>query len=290
MLQPGDVQCPILPNNHLTRKIREEIINKELYIKPQDRRDVIRTIEQLSLTAPYVGLIHAIGSRPFYVFYSLPVQLHSYKEYCRVNRNSSFICVDATGSLVQKLPISEGGKTGHICLYSILINFDKTTLSVPSMLSEKHDTELIEYWLKQWMRKGALKPKEAICDYSRALPAALYMVFNNNHTIKSYIDICFHLSAKINSATERQAREIHTLIRVDVAHLIHLVSRWACFKKLRYTSVREFYIRCVALMVDCQSRDEFEHIFLLTCTVSLHGYEDNKVDLSIASTAKKARK
>ena len=222
MLQPGDVQCPILPNNHVTRKIKEETINKELDVKPQDRRDVIRTIEQLSLTAPYVGLTHAIGSRPFHVFYSLPAQLHSYKEYCRVNRNSSFICVDATGSLVKKLPISEGGKTGHIFLYSIVINFDKTTLSVYHMLSEKHDTEFIEYWLKQGIRKGASKPKEAICDYSRALLAALCLAFNNNHMIKSYIDICFRLSAKINSTTERQAREIHTLIRVDVAHLIHL--------------------------------------------------------------------
>ena len=43
-------------------------------------------------------------------------------------------------------------------------------------------------------------------------------------------------------------------------------------------------------MLDCQSRDEFEHIFLLTCTVCLHEYEGNKVDLSMASTAKEARK
>lgn len=56
-------------------------------------------------------------------------------------------------------------------LSAIIINFDNTTLILCQMLSERHTTEFIEYWLR--IKNGALKPKEAVFDYSRALLSAM---------------------------------------------------------------------------------------------------------------------
>lgn len=67
------------------------------------------------------------------------------------------------------------------------------------MLSETHNTEFITYWLMQWIRAGAPKPKVAVSDYSRALILGLCLAFNNcNCTIKSYIETCFAIVTNIH--------------------------------------------------------------------------------------------
>jgi len=91
------------------------------------------------------------------------------------------------------------------------------------MLSEKHTTEFIELWLRQWLRMGAPKPKQIICDYSRALLCGISLAFNNQ-TIKSYVDDSFNAILRPLDARKRA----DTIIRIDVAHLIVAVCRWNC--------------------------------------------------------------
>lgn len=240
----------------------------------------------MALKPEYSGIIHSVSSRPFYVFYFAPAQLHAYKEYCRLNRDSNFICIDATGSVVKTLERSDGTKTGHIFLYSIVIHFDNSTIAINQMLSEQHDSEFIEFWLKRWIKAGAPKPKVAVCDYSRALLSALSLAFNNQ-TVKAYISYCFsHILKPTFQISEKPA----TSIRVDVAHLIHLICRWKCFKGLRHPSIKEFFVRCVALMVECTSLSVFEEILILTCVVGLQTHEDAQLGIAEVNTAREARK
>ena len=286
-LQPGETEGPMVPNPNRARQAKREGIYKEFEIKLADGRDLINSIEEMSTRSPYIGFIHSVGSQPFYVFYSSLAQLHAYKEYCRINKKCSVISIDATGSLVQKLKRANGTKSSHIFLYVIVINFERTTLSVYQMLSEKHDTKFITYWLRQWLRKGAPKPTEAVCDYSRALLSALCLAFNDV-TIKSYLDICFTFLIRGNTAHGLEA-EIYTRIRVDVAHLTHLACRWKCWNSVTHKTVRDFLIQCLALMVDSQTVTEFEEMFLLTCSVALQEYDDSEVELVHAFTVKEAR-
>lgn len=51
-------------------------------------------------------------------------------------------------------------------------------------------------------------------------------------------------------------------------------------KTQRYPYIKNFFVRCFALMVDTRSIEEFEQIFLLTCTVALQPHEDNFVSTS----------
>ncbi|CAL1680999.1 unnamed protein product [Lasius platythorax] len=161
IMRPNETEPSISPSGDVFRQAHKKGVDAELGVKENDGRDLVRTIEEMSLKPEYIGLIHDVGSLPFHVCYSTQAQLHAYKEYCRLNKNKSVISLDSTGSVVRRLD-RKSQKSGHIFLYAIVINFDNTTIFVYQMLTEKHTTEFIELWLRQWLRMGAPKPKQKI--------------------------------------------------------------------------------------------------------------------------------
>lgn len=164
----GDNEPYFLQLNKVYRQAKPEYINKKLGItwKHQDRRDIIKSIDlfNMSTEISYVNVIHEVSSNPFHVFYCTLAQLHVYQEYRRITKDRSEIYIDETDSLIKKFETCLDRKLNHIFLYSITINFKQTTLAVNQMLSVKHNTEFIEYWLKSWLHMGASPPKEAYCD------------------------------------------------------------------------------------------------------------------------------
>lgn len=118
---------------------------------------------------------------------------------------------------------------------------------------------------------SATKPEEAISDYSRAFLGAMTSAFNRM-TIKEYVSSCFSAINGHNTKIFEISRPADTYIRVDVAHLIKLVCRWKCFDK-KHLDIKTFFVRCVALMISCQSFQKIESILLLTLTVSIQQYE-----------------
>ncbi|CAL1672322.1 unnamed protein product [Lasius platythorax] len=99
------------------------------------------------------------------------------------------------------------------------------------MLSEKHNTEFIEYWLKSWLRMGASPPNEAHCGWSRALVTALCGAFNQQ-TIKNYVDSLFLSATKENKKCNQWRPP--TFLRVDVAHVMHFCTKWKCIKAQKH--------------------------------------------------------
>lgn len=90
--------------------------------------------------------------------------------------------------------------------------------SVSHMLSKRHDNNSIYYWLIEWIRDGALCPKQIITDMSLALMAAVVRAFTQYNNLKSYISACFKL---LTCAKE----DLPTcFIRCDVAHIIKLIT------------------------------------------------------------------
>lgn len=183
--QIGEIEPPNMYKSSIFNQAKKEYVDSELNVELTDGWDLIRTIEKMMTTPPYAESIQAVGSNPFFVFYMTTPQLHAYNEYCRLQK-WSFINIDTTGSIIRTIKRSDNTETGHVFLSAIVINFDKTTLIVCQMISERHTTEFIEFWLRTWIRNGALKPKEAVSDYSRALLSAMSLAFNSQ-TIKSYV-------------------------------------------------------------------------------------------------------
>ena len=62
-----------------------------------------------------------------------------------------------------------------------------------------------------------------------------------------------------------------------------MICRWPCFEKATQTSIKEFFVRCVALMVEATSLEEFGRVFSLTCAVGLQPHADSHLALNISS-------
>ena len=73
-----------------------------------------------------------------------------------------------------------------------------------------------------------------------------------------------------------------------MAHYINILSKAKYFSSDK-KAVKDFLIRCVALMVSCEDFKLFEDILLLTLTISIHQYDGNIHGTSIPSPAKVAR-
>lgn len=290
-LHLGDIDAPIIPKLDVLRHAKQEAIDEELSSKKMKDEDEIQAIYRLNFENPYKSSIAAVSYLPFKVCYGTGEQISVYEQYYKMHKNATSISIDATGSVVRKLKRSLETKSAHIFLYVIAIHFDNTSLAVYQLLTESQETETIEHWLRMWLRNVKYhKPTQVVVDYSRAMLLACSKAFNDI-TIKKYIEICF----KAASAGENVSREwISTYVRIDVAHMINLVCRWPSLKTHPLRSVRDFYIRCIALMIDCQNFQDFVEVFSLTCIVALQYHQDSQVSVKLGNkqikqTAKQSR-
>lgn len=60
---------------------------------------------------------------------------------------------------------------------------------------------------------------------------------------------------------------------------MYFCSKWKCIKNQKHPYLKSFYLRTIALMIDCQSVEEFKRVMLLTCAVALHTYESTIIIL-----------
>lgn len=75
--------------------------------------------------------------------------------------------------------------------------------------------------------------------------------------------------------------DINIQVRVDVAHLTHMVFRWPALKSHPLRPVRDFYIRCIALIIDCQNYQNFVEILSLMYIVALQYYQNSATSVKL---------
>lgn len=288
LMLPGDVEPPIVPVGNVLRQAKKEGIDKDLGIDNSRGRDVVRSIEDMALSSEFCDVIEEVGGLPFRVLYASPAQYRLYKEFWRLKGNRPSVSIDATGGLVNRLQRSNGTKSGHIFFNAIAINLDGTTACVNQMLSERNDSVTIATWLSRWVISGAPIPKETVCDYSRALLMGISRAFNGQ-TLKQYINDRFDA---IISSVDKIPAEPTTFVRIDVAHFVHMICRWKSIKTATQRSIKDFFVRCVALMVECRTLETFRKVVILTVAVASHTHEDSVIDVPVpdVSTPKDARR
>lgn len=204
------------------------------------------------------------------------------KEYCRLFKDT--VSIDRTGCLSAKLMKGKENKSGHIMLYEIVINFNGVILSVRQMLSTRKNTNSILYWLNEWLSHASTKPKE-VSDYPRALLGAESLCFNVL-TVKDYVAKCFTLAKNYDFS----APPVSSLLRIDVAHFIVMICRLKCLNQNVSKAVKEFLVRCVALMVSCNDFHRFEEILSLTLILTIHSYDRYcSTNTSLPTAAENAR-
>jgi len=199
----------------------------------------------------YANCIHNIGMNPFFIHYWTNHQLQVYRKYC--SSNISTIYIDATGSIVKKLMRSNNILSQHIFLYQAVINYNDKQFSVTQMLSERHTTNDIHFWLLEWCRMGAPYPREVVVDFSKALLNAVIRCFTSYRTIKDYANACK------NEVIPK------CYIRIDVAHFIKM---YANFLKNLSRRIKVFYMAAIGQLIMCRNIDEAAIMFKAVLTIA----------------------
>jgi len=161
-----------------------------------------------------------------------------------------------------------------------VLNTNSYQVPVTQMVSEQHDTLTIFYWLIQWLKDGVSIPQETTCDYSKALMGAISRVFC---TLYDYVEKCFNIMySKSNNLPT-------CYIRIDIAHLVKLVCRWKCLTGTKNYRLKEFYVRCVMLLIRANCSEEFENVLLDILIVSISQTESDQMGSTNKCPAEEAR-
>lgn len=259
----GDVVPANLPSEDVARKAKQEAQDKELGLFKV--KAALASVWDMKYGQEFNGCIYEIGLDHFYVMYWSPTQLFLYK---KKEDNIGSISIDATGGLVKQIPKPDGSKR-VVYLYQAVCGYRKKILPLFQLISEKHDTNTLTYWMREWLRSGGSVPKQVVIDYSLALLNATSLAFNNSD-LKTYIENCIVFD---NSSSSMRVQRPRCLIRIDIAHLIKLVARWSCFKH-ESLEKKDFYLRCVGLLSTCTKIDEFIQICTDVLSVTFSTYED----------------
>ncbi|CAI6376002.1 unnamed protein product [Macrosiphum euphorbiae] len=242
--------------------------------------DPIHSIISLKHEVEHNGSIYNIGCDPFYVHYWLPIQEHiiQSKQYNKWKT----ICVDATGSLV--LPIIRTKnkiQSAHIFLYQIITVVDGKTIPISQQLSEKQDMLTIYYWMANWMNTGVTLPDECVSDYSKALLGAITRIFCNRRSLQDYINTCFiYLTGDENQLPE-------CYVRIDVAHMVHIVCRWKCLSLRK--PVKDFYVRTIGLLIKLNNIDDFKKTLEIIIVIACSETDGDNVN-KLSTPSENARK
>lgn len=210
-----------LYSSEVLRKVIQETIEKELGLKSGD--NPIISLFKVAQSPEYAGSIREICLYKPFIMYWLPEQIALYNLWLKNDKIGS-ISIDATGSITKPLPTADGSKS-IIYLYQAVTNYNDKIFPLFQMISGKHDANTLYYWIREWLRSGAKIPKEVITDYSMALLIASSLAFNQR-SLQNYLDECFHQIFSSSTYLERMC-----LLRIDIAHLIKMITRWPCFSK-----------------------------------------------------------
>lgn len=264
-LSYGDSEPPYVARQCTLRKIKEEAIVRELGINKNV--DAINSLTELKYRGQYAGYIKDIAKDNFYCFYWSPLQMDLYKSLIKKVRK---IEIDATGKLMKAIDKLNGEKK-HIFLYQIIIKGENSIQPLFQMITEKHDTNLITYWLREILRYGAPIPPEVNCDYSMALLNATSLAFNERN-LKNYISDCYRWISG-----ENLQYPLRCYIRVNIAHLIKIICNKNVFDK-KHPKVKDFFVRCVGIMSTC---DNIEDFITLLISVFIVAYSEYDIDKNI---------
>lgn len=253
LMEFGDVVPANLPSENVARKAKQEAQDKELGLFKV--KAALASVWDMKYSQEFNGYIYEIGLDKFYVMYRSPTQLFLYNKFQKEDDIGS-ISFDATGGLIKQIPKPDGSKR-IIYLYQAVCGYRRKILLLFQLISEKHDTNTLTYWMREWLRSGASIPKQVVIDYSPALLNATSLAFNNSD-LKTYIENCIVFD---NSSSSIRVQYPRCVIRIDIAHLIKLVARWSCFHH-ESLDKKDFYLRYIGLL--STKIEEFIHIYIQT--------------------------
>lgn len=260
-----DVIPANIPSEEVIRKAKQEARDKDLGLFKV--KSALASVWDMKYGLEFNGCIHEIGLDKFYLMYWTPAQLYMYNKFMKENCIKS-ISIDATGSLVKQIPKPDGSKR-VVYLYQAVCGYRQKILPLFQLISEKHDTNTLTYWIREWLRSAGPCPEQVVTDYSLALLNATSLAFNNTD-LKTYIETCIVFDTNGSSVRVNPPR---CKIRLDISHFVNMVARWSCFN-YENPEKKDFYLRCVGLLTTCTEINDFIRLCTDVLTIAFATHED----------------
>lgn len=92
------------------------------------------------------------------------------------------------------------------------------------------------------MNDGVSAPQESVCDFSMALLGAITRTFCGGMTVRTYVESCLEILTYKKTANP----QLSCFVRIDIAHLIKMISRWKCWKGSKSHHLKEFFVRYIS--------------------------------------------
>jgi len=133
--------------------------------KDKLHQDSIMALAQLKGIVPFNQMIQDIGYDRLYLHYWTLTEINTYSLYTTQNKFPR-VSIDATGGLSRKLIMISGRISSPIFLYEIVVMYfkKKCQFTAVHVLSERHDSTSIGYWLTKWSRIIIVLPKKVVTD------------------------------------------------------------------------------------------------------------------------------
>lgn len=144
--------------------------------------------------------------------------------------------------------------SSNIFLYILVIS-DGFQVPVYSMLSEAHNSNMITFWLNEWIRFGGMIPQEFICDMSLALLNAGVRAFTKEGTIHDYVNNLFSLIHSQENRIISPNKIPACFIRIDFAHLMKNITGCKALQN-KPLKVKDFYVRCITILIKTDSLND----------------------------------
>lgn len=140
--------------------------------------------------------------------------------------------------------------------------------SVPTfqMVSADHRALNIANLLRLILAANLPIPPIVVTDFGWALLIAVAEIFGRCSSLGDYLKKCY------DAILCKSVTLPSTYIRLDVSHVIAMVSRWNCLKGKEKILVRRFYLRCVAQMYQISTMDELSYFVKSVLSVALSNF------------------
>lgn len=251
----GGKNPPILPSTAVLRKAKEQRLLTKYDLKFSNSA---LNLYNSSQNGKYAGCIHFIGLLKFNCIYWTPEQAQIYSARCRNNRNAT-LALDATGGIVKR----EKSHQPHVFLYQCVLITNQGSVSTFQMVSADHRALNIANLLRFILAANLPVPPIVVTDFGWALLIAVAEIFGRCSSLGDYLKKCY------DAVLRKSVTLPSTYIRLDVSHVIAMVSRWNCLQRKEKILVRRLYLRCVAQMYKISNIDELSYFVKSVLSVAL---------------------
>lgn len=255
----GQREPSTLPKAATIREIKEQQLLKIhglVFANP-----VLELVHQAKF-GKHAGSIHAVNALKFSCYYWTPEQFQLYVARCKKDPNAVLV-IDATGGIVER--DKDGGP--HVFLYQCMLVTTEGSVPVFQGISNDQSSMQIGNLFRLILAKGAPIPPVTVSDFGWAILIASAQNFGKCSDLKDYLQQCYDI---VQNQSDRLPA---TYIRLDVAHLIAMVSRWKSLKgQGKNCAVRRFYLKCVGQAYQMSEIEELTKFLESILIVSLSQY------------------